>query len=157
LCSLLLTVIQLTRYFHSEKPSMEEDVYWIFRNVISYVFFSLARWKKIQRFQLALHDENIATCKLASTPRGIVKIRNGSMGCGLSAIGVNKNIHDEVFLTFLRVPWKVRVHARIRIGIYEEPPLSYESFRTRAWAECIAVYTFRTLTYELLSRLYRRI
>lgn len=59
--------------------------------------------KKIQtRFQLALRDENIATCKLASAPRGIVKIRNGSVGCELSAIGVNENIRDEVcFSPFL--------------------------------------------------------
>lgn len=85
------------------------------------------------RFQLVRRDENIATRKLAPAPQGAVKIRNSPVGRGLSAVRVNEDIHDKVFLTFAPVHHgKLRVHARATCTRGERPPLSYEGFRTRA-------------------------
>jgi len=74
------------------------------------------------RLELAFCDENIA-----SSAVGVVKIRNGPVGHGLSAVGTNEDVH-EVFLTFSRVPREVYTCT----CTHGKPSLSYGSFRTRA-------------------------
>lgn len=61
--------------------------------------------------RLELATRNIASSHPA--PQGVVKIRNGPVGRGLSAVGANEDVHDGVFLTFPRVPREVYTHVHV--------------------------------------------